>query len=697
MDLVVGMEVGAEIEVTEDGALEELPLRLENAKNCLSWEGLDCSSSDDDGEACLTLCLPVRRPPRPPQFLPALQPVTPPSAAKLPAPTKWIVPSHLCPLRPGLPNSPGIPVPGAYQCQRCLQGFVEEWHYAQHIQEHAQEEEAARRRVARLRSLPRKQRCPECGKRFLHPHRLAQHTKWHLRLARMGIKVCRNKGSRCSPLVSYVYQTPGASGSRVGMILGQAAGQKGSPGLGNQQASAHPTRNSSRSLGKPKNVQNPRAGKRKRIRQRAVAIRASMPKRGPPRVTGVSSMQPGSPKAILHEDAEGRFIKMENQVSILDGEIEVRSSHPGHHYSVEHVVTLATQVSASPAQPGGTKEQAAFLAGQGSPYPQSLFRTVFVKTEEQAAILDGQAEVIVKASDLPPALFLDAESHLPSSDIVTLCLVPLHPEPYGNSYTQQLVEATNEVEEAWDSQSTAFQLTGYLPPLNRQQSKPAPTKPAHLPESSPLLVRMMPFLPGDHPEVLELEYDTGGGIPVASEPWEAGAGEETYGEREEDNYIIVEVEDDACGHEVTITQGSFEGQPLHGSPTRPARLWRFKCRDCGVCYSQASQLRSHRKGLRRRGQSRLCECGGSFWGLLHLLRHQLRHLEETTFVCAACRKSLRGPKALATHGAKHPGAACFRCLCGANFQRLPRYLWHHLRSQPPRLRIYTLTGFLSAA
>uniref|UniRef100_A0ACB8FSV7 Uncharacterized protein n=1 Tax=Sphaerodactylus townsendi TaxID=933632 RepID=A0ACB8FSV7_9SAUR len=45
MDLVTGMEVGAEIEVAEDGTLEELPLHLENAKNCLLLGNLDFSSS----------------------------------------------------------------------------------------------------------------------------------------------------------------------------------------------------------------------------------------------------------------------------------------------------------------------------------------------------------------------------------------------------------------------------------------------------------------------------------------------------------------------------------------------------------------------------------------------------------------------------------------------------------------------------
>ncbi|XP_053123373.1 uncharacterized protein LOC128332742 isoform X2 [Hemicordylus capensis] len=748
MDLVAGMEVGAEIEVTEDGALEELPLHLENAKNCLSWESLDISSSDDDGEAYFTFCLPVRRPPRPAQRLPAARPQASPSAVKPPAGEKRLPPLFPCPLRPGVPAGPGIPTFEAYQCQKCLQVFMEEWHYSQHLQDHTQEEaqQRAAQPPARPPARPRRLRCLECGKRFLRPEHFARHTKWHLKLVRKGIKVCRKKGSRHSSQVSYVYRPLGAAENQLAARdpVGLLAAQE--------------------SLKQPKSLQPPRlqkAGKRKAARH---------PKKPPAGISqdagllspaypgnslalldgevGVSLLQPWQKKqeAILEAQMAGGLfqpavIGAENQIIILDDtEAEAWPVVPEHHYAEvqaaildgqvnmnaarplffraeEQAAILDTQVSMGPVQFGGVKEQAAVASGWVGQSPCTLFRTMLLQTEEQAAILDGQLEpgslqqVFIKTSEASPTLFLDPEPHLSPLDSATH-FVPLLQEPqfvtlpYGNSLTLDHTESPEEGDKTWESPATAFQVPGYLPNVYQLGKQPSPTASTSPSPKGPMVVRLVPCASGDHPEVLDLEYDMGGGIPVASEPWEAsvGTGQEAFSTEEatEDNFFVVEVDPDAGGSRLVAdhTQAGSREQAcprrtLRRAPRRN-RVRRFKCPDCGVRYSRLSQLRSHQKGPKRRGRSCLCECGASFRGLLHLLRHQLQHLEEALFICATCGKSLKGHRGLARHGSCHPGPAHFGCPCGVSFQRLSRYLWHHVRSQRPGLRVYTLSGFLPA-
>ncbi|KAJ6663709.1 hypothetical protein lerEdw1_009788 [Lerista edwardsae] len=741
MDLVAGMEVGAEIEVTEDGIPEELPLSLENAKNCLSWESLDISSSDDDGEAYLTFCLPVRRPPRPVPRLPAPRQPASPATAKPPSCEKRVPPLYPCPLRPSAPAEPGTPAFEAYQCQQCLQVFMEEWHYSQHLQDHLHEE--AQRPPARPHSPPRKLRCLECGKRFVRPEHFARHTKWHLKLLRKGIKVCRRKGSWRAAQAAYVYRPLGAAENQPGA--------KGAPGLLGTQETPRP----------PKSLQPPRlqrAGKRKATRH---------PKRAPPAASqdegllspaypensvavldsegGVSLLQPWpkKPEAVLEGQAAGALfqpavLSAENQIiilndeeaedgpvvpehhytevqaAILDGQVNVNAVRPLFLRAEEQAAILDAQVSVGSVQLGAVKEQAGW-AGQN---PCTLYRTVLLQAEEQAAILDGQVEasplqqVIIKTAEGSPTLYLDTEPHLSSLDSTTLHFVPVHQEPqyvtlpYGNSLALEHTEPADDGDKAWEPQATTFQLPGYLPNFYQQSKQPSPTATASPSPKGPLVVRLVPCASGDHPEVLDLEYDMGGGIPVASEPWEAsvGTGQEAHHTEEatEDNFIVVEVEADAGGQGLAPDHAHdpSRGQPLPAvlRPAKKSRARRrFKCPDCGVRYGRVSQLRAHQKGgPRRRGRRSLCECGASFRGLLHLLRHQLLHLQEARFVCATCGASLKGPRGLARHRTCHPGPARFACRCGLRFQRLSRYLWHHVRSQRAGLRVYTLSGFLSA-
>ncbi|KAL8219476.1 UNVERIFIED_CONTAM: hypothetical protein K2H54_025489 [Gekko kuhli] len=745
MDLVAGMEVGAEIEVTEDGTLEELPLHLENAKNCLSWESLDMSSSDDDGEAYLTFCLPVRHPPRPAPRLPAQRPPASPSTVRSLACEKRVPPLYPCPVRPAAPPSPVIPAFEAYQCQKCLQVFMEEWHYAQHLQDHIQEEaaqQAAAPQVhARPHSPPRKLRCLECGKRFLHPQHFARHTKWHLRLVRKGIRVCRKKGGRRSSQVSYVYKP-------LGTVTGNQPGAKDGPSLPGAQDNLRQVK----SLQAPKNQ---KASKRKGLRPpKSVPSEASqdegllIPAYPENSMTildsevGVSFLHPWQKKqeAVLEGQVVGGLfqpavINAENQIIILDE--EEAEARPEQHYAEvqatlfdsqtsavrplffraeEQAPGLDTQVNVGSLQLGGGKEPAAVTSGWVGQNPCTLFRTVLLQADEQAAILDGQAEpsplqqVIIKTSEVSPTLLVDAEPHFSSLDSATLQFVPVHSEPqfitipYGNSLTVDHTAPVEELDKAWESQATTFQFPGYLPNVYQQNKQPSPTATSCPSPKGSLVVRLVPCASGEHPEVLDLEYDTGGGIPVASEPWEAsiGTGQETYTTEEavEDNFIIVEVEADSC-------EQGLAAERTHNSPRRQTlrriiqaanqnHVWRFKCPDCGVRYGRMSQLRSHQKGPKRRGRSYLCECGTSFRGLLHLLRHQLLHLDEALFICATCGKSLKGHKDLARHGTCHPGPARFGCTCGISFQRLSRYLWHHVKSQRPGLRVYTLSGFLSS-
>uniref|UniRef100_A0ABM5ET29 C2H2-type domain-containing protein n=1 Tax=Pogona vitticeps TaxID=103695 RepID=A0ABM5ET29_9SAUR len=757
------MEVGAEIELTEDGTLEELPLHLENAKNCLSWESLDISSSDDDGEAYFTFCLPVRRPSRPAQRLPvqrlsgprlpAQRLPAPPPVAKPAACEKWIPPLYPCPVRPIVPTLPAVPVFGAYQCQKCLQVFMEEWHYSQHLEDHAQEE--AQQKAAQVRprthSPPRKLRCLECGKRFLRPEHFARHTKWHLKLVRKGIKVSRRKASRRSSQVSFVYKPLGGGGENPSEVVNNA-GLLVAPENARQPVALQVPR-----LQKASKRKAPKHQKRMPVQvvQNQGLVEASCPENSMAILdgdVGLNLLQPWQKQETLLEGqvAGGLFqpaiLNPENQIIIVDDDAEeALSVTPEHHHYTEvqtaifdsqgnvnagrplflraedpPVAILDAQGNLSSLQFGGTKDQGAVASGWVGQNLCTLLRTVLLQAEEpQATVVDGQVEssphqqVIIKTSEVSPTLYLDPDTHLSSVDPSTLHFVPLHQEPQfvtvscENALTLDQADPAAEGEKTDESQVAAFQFPGYLPNVYQQNKPPPPTVATSLSPKGSLVVRLVPGPSGDHPEVLDLEYDTGGGIPVASEPWEATnarTGPEAYATEEvaeEENFIVVEMEGESQG------QGFVVGGPSRKRPRRPAsrrtrrpavktRVGRFKCPDCGVRYSRVSQLRTHQKGPKRRGRSSLCECGAPFRGLLHLLRHQLQHLDEALFICATCGKSLKGHKGLARHDTCHPGPARFSCPCGVGFKRLTRYLWHHVRSQKPGLRVYTLSGFLAS-
>ncbi|CAM4698227.1 uncharacterized protein LOC125625607 [Caretta caretta] len=724
MDPVPAMEVGAEIEVIEDGVLEELPLRLENAKNCLSWEGLEASSSDDDGETSAPTSLPPLRPPRP--LAPNL--LAPPFATKS-LPLENII----VPFRPGPATALGTQAFGAYQCQECCQVFVEEWHYLQHAQEHAQEL-ARRRKPALPYSLPhslprRKQRCPECGKRFSHQPPFTRHVKWHLKLAQAGIRVQWRWGSRPCSLTSYVYQPPdvGKNPAGSGDVPCPPASWEGSPGLRKRQDGARPGRR----VGQPKGRQMPeaRTASKGQGTEGPKGTRQRRPTLGRefslPRPVGMSPIQPVNVEdegratildgkvvmtppqpvngqvggsafqaAILDSQVGGSalrtlVINSEEQAAILDGQIDGSPLRTLVINTEEQAAILESLVGGSPPPPAHLKEEAAILASLVGASPLHSFRTVVVGAEEPAAILESQVGVSplhpmpLRAEELPPSLFLEAEPCLSTAvDAVTLRLVPLLPDPQGLvPWGSQMVGELPD--EAGDAQPTAFQLTGYLPPLNQQCRPPDPLK---LPPSprAPLLLHLVPTHPGELPQVLELEYAPGSGL--AAEPWPGGVAPQAG-----DDFIVVELEADPGGREEAVAGPPGAGGPEHSSDTRgPRRFW---CPDCGVRYGRAAQLRSHRRGP---GHQR-CGCGRPFRGLLHLLRHQLRQLEGAAFLCAACGEALKGRRALGRHGGRHPGAPCFRCPCGAGFRRLPRYLWHRIRNQPPSLGVYSLDSFLPPA
>ncbi|CAI5781166.1 zinc finger protein 263-like [Podarcis lilfordi] len=750
MDLA-GMDVGAEIELTEDGSLDELPLHLENAKNCLSWETLDASSSDDDGEAYFTFYLPTRRPARPAQRLPAQRPPASPSARSA-ACAKWIPPLYPCPLRPSLPAAPGSPAFGAYQCQKCLQVFMEEWHYAQHLKDHAQEElQKPAAPPPRARSPPRKLRCLECGKRFLHPEHFARHTKWHLKLVRKGIKVCHRKGCRRTSSSSSSSTSPASQAAYVYKPAETQLGAKGASGLLAAQEAP----------GQLKRLQAPRAqkaGKRKSSKHQRKLPAASAPPTegllGPAHPghsvaildgdVGVALLQPWQKQeAILEGQVAGGLFQpavmnADNQIIILDGdEAEVQATlfdgqgnvnalRPLFLRAEEQAAILDAPVSLSSLQLGGVnKDQAALAAGWVSQNPCTLLRTVLLQADEQGTVMDGQAEtspmqqVIIKTSEGASTLYLDPDPHLSSVDLATLHLVPLHQEsqfitvPYGNALTLDSTDPACDGNGAWEEpQAATVQFSGYVPNPCQQNKQPSPPATASLSPKGSVVVRLVPGTSGgDHPEVLDLEYDMGGGIPVASEPWEANgrAGPEAYGAEvvaaAEEDFIVVEVDPDSRGPKMAAVSRPLSSHRRRASKRRrvrkPARrrrtAWGFRCPDCGARYSRVSQLRAHQKWPRRRGRGFLCECGTSFRGLLHLLRHQLQHLEEALFICAACGKSLKGHTGLARHGSCHPRPAHFSCPCGASFRRLSRYLWHHVRNQRPGLRVYTLSGFLPSS
>uniref|UniRef100_A0A8C5Q6I2 C2H2-type domain-containing protein n=1 Tax=Leptobrachium leishanense TaxID=445787 RepID=A0A8C5Q6I2_9ANUR len=104
-----------------------------------------------------------------------------------------------------------------------------------------------------------------------------------------------------------------------------------------------------------------------------------------------------------------------------------------------------------------------------------------------------------------------------------------------------------------------------------------------------------------------------------------------------------------------------------------------RCKDCGAQFLQYNQWKRHQRKLKKpkiRTKFYKCDCGRKIIGPLHLLRHQLQHINDTPFVCSVCGQCLRGYRRLRAHSWVHPLASRFQCDCGVMFTHLSRYLWH---------------------
>ncbi|XP_026140814.1 uncharacterized protein LOC113116713 isoform X1 [Carassius auratus] len=125
---------------------------------------------------------------------------------------------------------------------------------------------------------------------------------------------------------------------------------------------------------------------------------------------------------------------------------------------------------------------------------------------------------------------------------------------------------------------------------------------------------------------------------------------------------------------------------------RLKQSWRsktiFPCRHCGAVSRQPSLKVRHRY-LHRGSRLYRCQCGRSFQGQLHLLRHQIQHAESVRFVCAQCGNTFEGAHKLTWHKQKHRNGrrcvkktckAAFDCSCGQMFTRPSALLWHMLQN-----------------
>ncbi|KAG8143413.1 hypothetical protein E2320_000629 [Naja naja] len=502
------------------------------------------------------------------------------------------------------PAPPGIPAFGAYQCQKCLQVFMEEWHYTQHLQDHAQEEEQmaqlhAAQIPTRVPSPPRKLRCLECGKRFLRPEQFARHTKWHLKLVRLGIKVHHRKVSRRSSQVSYVYKPLGSTrnppeGKDVSdlpvmqEILGLPVDSP--QRTGKRKATKHPKRRTAETWQPQELLSSIQAGNSMAVLDGA---------------TGINLLQPWQKQEGVLEGqvAGGLFqpavMSAENQIIILDGdEAEAVPVAAEQHYAElqasvfdsqaatnavqpvflrteEQAAILEPPVSTNPLQAGGVKDQEATSPEWVSQKPCTVYRTVLLQADDQAAVVDSQTEpgpfqqVIIKTSEVSPTLYLDPQ--MSSLGPAAFHLVP-EPQyitfPYGNSLPLDHSEATNEGEKAWESQEASFCLPNLYQASKQQQQPPSATTTS---PQSPVVMRLLPCPTGDHPEVLDLEYDTGGGIPVASEPWDVNlhAGQETPSSSPaaEDGFIVVEMESELGQQGLVV--GEHHDRPGNGPSGEP--------------------------------------------------------------------------------------------------------------------------------
>nr|XP_005995734.1 PREDICTED: zinc finger protein 729-like [Latimeria chalumnae] len=118
---------------------------------------------------------------------------------------------------------------------------------------------------------------------------------------------------------------------------------------------------------------------------------------------------------------------------------------------------------------------------------------------------------------------------------------------------------------------------------------------------------------------------------------------EVYYFNEEDEMVDVlhEFEVQPCSSDCAMNKQESSWRRRIAQRQKRKSKTGFRCLECGTIL-QPSALLVSRKHQHKGFGSYLCDCGRSFSRPMHLLRHQLDHMAETTFICVVCGQSVKG-------------------------------------------------------